>query len=32
MQQAVEARKEYGREVSVLHWQQYKEHNSKGED
>lgn len=32
MQQAVEARKEYGREVSVLHWQQYKEHNSEGED
>lgn len=32
MQQAVEARKECGREVRVLHWQQYKEHNSKGED
>lgn len=27
-QQAVGARKEYGREVRVLHWQQYKEQNS----
>lgn len=28
IQQAVEARREYGREVRVLHWQQYKEQNS----